>query len=96
MLPMFIYMLRNKNTGMIYIALSNKQMIAQKSRAVVNRSKSGLFGEASGNNKLSWEEVDEIRVLYKAHVRQVDIADKFNITQSTVSAIVRNATWVRS
>lgn len=50
-------------------------------------------GERAGLAKLTDEQVMELRALYAAGARQVDLAARFGVRQSTVSSIVRRATW---
>lgn len=52
-------------------------------------------GESNGRHVLKEEEAVEIRRRYRAGVvRQVDLADEFNVAQPTVSRIVRGERWV--
>lgn len=51
-------------------------------------------GEAAGLAKLTNEQVLEMRRLYaEEHIRQVDLAARFGVGQSAVSAILRRRTW---
>lgn len=52
-----------------------------------------LRGERAGLAKLTDEQVMELRALYAAGTRQIDLAARFGVRQSTVSSIVRRATW---
>ncbi len=53
----------------------------------------GPRGERAGLAKLTDAEVLEIRALYTANARQVDLAARFRVGQSTISSIVRRSTW---
>ena len=50
-------------------------------------------GERNGRSKLTREKVSKIRKIYSKGMRQIDIAKKFDISQSLVSAIVRKECW---
>lgn len=50
-------------------------------------------GETKGNNKLSEEQVLEIRHLAKEGFSQPDLAKKFNVDQSTISLILSRKRW---
>lgn len=52
-----------------------------------------LSGEDHGMSKITEAEVRRIRELYATGLRQVDIADRFGLTQSTISAIVTRRLW---
>lgn len=49
--------------------------------------------KAKGRSKLTWLIVDEIRELYAAGETQVTLAERFGVSQGTVSAIVRRELW---
>lgn len=51
-------------------------------------------GEKNGRAKLTEEQVRQIRASYKTGaVRQIDLAARYSVTQSMISAIVRGAFW---
>lgn len=50
-------------------------------------------GERNGSARLNSEKVREIRRLSAAGMRQVDLADRFGITQPNISKIVRREAW---
>lgn len=52
-----------------------------------------LRGEDVAQAKLTEAQVLEMRALYAAGARQVDLAERFGVRQITVSAIVRRKTW---
>lgn len=51
------------------------------------------IGERNGASKIGEKDILEIRKLYKDGMLQRDIASKFSITQSNVSAIIRRKSW---
>jgi len=54
----------------------------------------GRKGELCPSSKLKQNEVDEIRRLYKAGgIFQYEIAQKYEISQTSVSEIINNITW---
>lgn len=45
--------------------------------------------------KMSLDTAEQIRILYaKGNIRQVDLAKQFDVSQRTISLIVRRETWV--
>jgi HNH endonuclease len=57
---------------------------------LINRS----VGESNPNRKLSFDQVKEIRDLYRAGVKkQVELAVEYGVTQAQISAIVRCVAW---
>lgn len=64
---------------------------------VVDKVKKGRqsspHGEESHLSKLTEEEVNKIRELYKVGTSHKTIAKKFNISESNVGAIIRRETW---
>ncbi len=50
-------------------------------------------GQFHTNAKLTNEQAAEIRTLYAAGARQVDLAKQFNISQVNISKIIRNQTY---
>lgn len=50
-------------------------------------------GETSGNSKLSNDEAEQLRGLYRQGWKQQDLADRFCITQPRVSNIVNNLSY---
>lgn len=52
-----------------------------------------LRGELGPLAKLKWDDILEIRSRYAKGDRQVDLAEKFKVSQSTISSIVRCETW---
>jgi hypothetical protein len=53
----------------------------------------GAYLDKHPMRKLSWADVREIRSLHQRKSLQQDIADRFGITQTTVSNIVHGHTW---
>jgi hypothetical protein len=53
-----------------------------------------LSGEKNGSSKLTMEQVEEIRRLYKAGVVQTKLAVQFGVNQPHISRIVRGESWV--
>lgn len=49
--------------------------------------------ENSPSAKLNWNIVQEIRQMYDNNISQLEIANKFDIAQTTVSEIIRNIIW---
>jgi len=70
--------------------LDNKADIVRHGRSVC--PKNPASGEEHGCSKLTARDVTEIRKLLKTHT-QVSIARKFNVVQSTISAIKRRKLW---
>jgi predicted XRE-type DNA-binding protein len=53
-----------------------------------------LYGIENGNSKLDGGEVIKIGKLYhRERLSQREIANRFYVTQSTISGIVRGRTW---
>jgi len=52
-----------------------------------------VVGTKNGRAKITENEVREIRRLYAAGARQVDLADAFGIDQTQVSRVVRGESW---
>lgn len=53
-----------------------------------------LFGSNNINSKLTENDVKEIRTLYSTNkANQKELADKYNVTPSTIGSIVRNESW---
>ena len=50
-------------------------------------------GEKTGRAKLNPASVREIRRIYATGARQVDLAQQFGVSQTVISAVVRNETW---
>ncbi len=50
-------------------------------------------GENYGAAKLSWSKVKEMREMKKDGVKQVEIANRFNVSQGTVSMVIKNIIW---
>jgi DNA-binding transcriptional regulator LsrR (DeoR family) len=44
--------------------------------------------------KIKYFDIEKIKKLYKEGYIQSDIAKKFNITQSNVSRIINNRSWI--
>jgi hypothetical protein len=60
---------------------------------MVNKGRS-LTGEKGTNTKLTWEQVREIRKLYKTGKHsQYTLADLFNVSRSNIKFILNNKTW---
>lgn len=53
-------------------------------------------GTHYGNKKLTLVKAREVRALSEKGLRQWEIAEMFGITQSNVSMVVRNATWIET
>lgn len=53
----------------------------------------GLLGEANTQSKLTWIKVDEIRLLLADGLSQQAIADRYGVSQHTVSSIKLGKTW---
>jgi hypothetical protein len=51
-------------------------------------------GENHGRAKVSREDVEQIRLLHKQGVSQLELAGRYNIGSSAVSNIVNRKTWV--
>jgi len=67
---------------------------AAENKADMKRNGYKFFGEHAPSAKLTWDEVDEIRRLYDSgEMYQTELAEKFNISQSQVSNIVRRASF---
>lgn len=49
----------------------------------------GRTGLQNPNGKLSDEDIRQIGILYTSGARQVDLAHRFNVGQSTISRILR-------
>lgn len=57
-------------------------------------SRPGIKGEASTCTKLTWEQVNNMRKRYaEGGITQVALASRYNITASSVGAIVRREVW---
>lgn len=52
-----------------------------------------LFGEESGNSKITSEVAKSIRDLHKKGSKQAELATMFGISQPTVSQVIRGLTW---
>lgn len=51
-------------------------------------------GELKGRARLTREQVEDIRARYAAGtVSQFFLADKYNVAQTTISAVVRKQNW---
>ena len=51
-------------------------------------------GEDNAMAKLDWAKVRKMRFLYKfGKASQQELSKRFNVAQTTVSKIVRNAAW---
>jgi predicted XRE-type DNA-binding protein len=61
-------------------------------RDMLNKGR-GAKGEQSGQSKLTSEQVQEIRRLWREGVNQKVIAKKFRITQAAVSDIITGKNW---
>lgn len=57
------------------------------------RDRTGNRGEKQWMHKLTWEIVAEIRRLYAAGEKQVDLSERYGVAQSAISAIVRGKSW---
>lgn len=64
----------------------------QNMKDMVNKNRS-LVGELNSQAKLKEEQVINIKNLYKKGFTQTEIANKYNVTQSLISLIIRNKKW---
>lgn len=55
--------------------------------------KEPIIGESNINSKLTSEDIKEMNVLDAAGIRRCDIASKFNVHKSLVSAILNGRAW---
>lgn len=54
-----------------------------------------LLGSKNPKTKLSKDHVEEIRCLYESSsISQIQLARKYGVSQTAVSAILRNKTWI--
>lgn len=83
----------NTDAGFIGMIVRNKRWY-DKNYEHIPRVKPHLRGSDHKCSKLTWDEVREIRKLYKDGYKQIQIADKFSIDQTSVSLIVNNKTWI--
>lgn len=69
-----------------------------RDRTLKKRGRNGpQDGENNNHSKLTWQSVRKIRKLYrKGELSQGQLARQFNITQPTVSRIVRGLGWTQS
>lgn len=59
------------------------------------RRKNVNQGTSNGRSKVTWEQASEIRRLYAAkELNQVQLGERFGITQTSISLLLRNKTWV--
>lgn len=73
----------------------NMRDMAAKGRATGWRGLT-LRGSDNGNSRLTWEKVDQIRSSYAAGgVTQTALAERFEVSQTLISEIVRGKTWQR-
>lgn len=62
---------------------------------IVDREASGRGAKAdrAGPAKLTWVQVDEIRMMYLRGIRPVVIARTFGVSDTNIHEIIRNRTW---
>ena len=65
----------------------------KKRDGTFNHGGPGGYGEQNRNSKLTEAAVLNMRALYANGMRQVELAAWFEVTQATVSQIVRRKTW---
>jgi hypothetical protein len=80
------------------LELTDKSGNALHSRRVLG-NKGGIpksNGENNAMAKLTWEDVDAIRLLYNSGVSRQDIAKQFNSTSSgNLYYVIKNKTWMK-
>jgi hypothetical protein len=59
------------------------------------RKNRSTFGERNARSKLTWDQVDQIKILRKSGVRVVELSKKFKVSISNINAILANKRWVR-
>jgi len=60
-----------------------------------HKAKMSRPGESSGNSKLTWEKVTEIRESYKTKkYTMINLAEKYSVVATTIEKIINNKTWV--
>lgn len=73
--------------------LTHLENVARSRRAGRMSTPPHLRGEQIGSSKLTKVGVFNMRVLYKQGWSQTKLAKAFGVNQSTVSAVLRKATW---
>lgn len=53
-----------------------------------------LVNGKSVQSDLTWQKVNEIRALLKVGVKQIDLAERYNVGQTTISRIALGQAWV--
>lgn len=82
---------RLENLEVVSHSENSYHSYSQLGRKAVNTNPSK--GEKHHNSSLTAADVIEIRRLYAAGARQVDLAEKFSTPQTNISQIVRRAAW---
>lgn len=81
----------NAKSNLEWMTHSGNKRHASENGVVFGRP---LCGEEAGNSKLTWRQVRAIRRSYATgRYSQAALAARFGVTQPTVGAIVRLATW---
>lgn len=76
----------------------NHLFLGTNSDNLIDASRKGLLpnmqGENAPNSKLTWEEVDSIRILWNTKIyTQKDLGKIFGVSQTNIGHIVRGKTW---
>lgn len=62
--------------------------------AYVKKRKVQPRGQDHANAKLTWAQAAEVRKRYAAGEHQIPLAKEFNVSQATISLIIRNKTYI--
>lgn len=77
---------RNGRTKVVYATPGHRWFVQEQHQKRLGRNSSKW-------SDLTWESVDEIRSLKEEGWRQVDIAEKFGVSQVMVSKIINHKSW---
>jgi hypothetical protein len=82
-----------QNTADMLSKGRHKTNPAHGERNAMRRHKGLLSGERNGFSKLTQEQVNQIRDLYRNGAKQAELAAQFGVNQPHISRIVRGEAW---
>jgi hypothetical protein len=87
----------NPNHLFLGTQAENMDDMRRKGRAMSTQLASKIRrGEGNWAHKITWEQSDEIRVLYKSgNYKKTELARMFSICKQQIAEIINNESWVR-